>query len=69
MMGRRNQGQGQLIYEFCLDEAVPDDHLVRKIGALLDLSWAYTELSPYYSAIGRPSFSNFGLRIRPIAAQ
>ena len=24
MMGRRNQGQGQLFYEFCLDEAVPE---------------------------------------------
>jgi hypothetical protein len=23
----------------CLDEAVPDDHLVRKIEAVLDLSW------------------------------
>jgi transposase len=55
MMGRRNQGQGQLFYEFRLDEAVPDDHLVRKIGALLDLSWVYVELAPYYSEIGRPS--------------
>ena len=55
MMGRRNQGQGQLFYEFRLDEAVPDDHLVRKVGALLDLSWVYTELAPYYSEIGRPS--------------
>jgi transposase len=55
MMGRRNQGQGQLFYEFRLDEAVPDDHLVRKIGALLDLSWVYAELAPYYSEIGRPS--------------
>ena len=36
-----------------LDEAVPDDHLVRKIGALLDLSWVYAELAPYYSKIGR----------------
>ena len=54
-MGRRNQGQGQLFYEFRLDEAVPDDHLVRKIGALLDLSWVYAELAPYYSEIGRPS--------------
>lgn len=35
MMGRCNQGQGQLFYEFCLDAAVPDDHLVRKIRALL----------------------------------
>lgn len=34
---------------------VPDDHLVRKVGALLDLSWAYRELAPYYSAVGRPS--------------
>jgi transposase len=55
MMGRRQQGQGQLFYEFHLDEVVPDDHLVRKIGALLDLSWVYAELVPYYSEIGRPS--------------
>src|SRR5215472_10667826 len=55
MMGRRNQGQGRLFYEFCLDEAVPDDHLVRQIGAVLNLSWVYAELAPYYSAIGRPS--------------
>jgi hypothetical protein len=44
MMGRRNRGQGQLFYEFCLDEVVPDDHLARKIKALLDLSWVYREL-------------------------
>src|SRR5579864_2244582 len=55
MMGRRNQSQGQLFYEFRLEEAVPDDHLVRKIKALLDLSWVYAELAPYYSEIGRPS--------------
>jgi transposase len=55
MMGRRNQDQGRLFYEFCLDEAVPDDHLVRKVGAILDLSWVYAELAPYYSEIGRPS--------------
>src|SRR5271154_2779144 len=55
MMGRRNQSQGQLFYEFRLYDAVPDDHLVRKISALLDLSWVYSELAPYYSEIGRPS--------------
>ena len=54
-MGRRSQGQGQLFYEFRLDEVVPDDHLVRTIRALLDLSWVYAELAPYYSEIGRPS--------------
>src|ERR1700693_2857241 len=55
MMGRRNQGQRHLFYESRLDEAVPDDHLARKIDALLDLSWVYAELVPYYSEIGRPS--------------
>ena len=55
MMGRRNEHQGQLFYEFRLDEVVPDDHLVRQIQGLLDLSWVYAELSPYYSEIGRPS--------------
>ena len=54
-MGRRNQDQEQLFYEFRLEEAVPDDHLVRKIKVLLDLSWVYTELAPYYSDVGRPS--------------
>jgi transposase len=55
MMGRREQSQRQLFYEFRLDEVVPDDHLVRTIGSLLDLSWVYAELAPYYSTIGRPS--------------
>ena len=55
MLGRRNQGQRQLFYEFRLDEAVPDDHLVRQIASFVDLSWVYGELAPYYSAIGRPS--------------
>ena len=54
-MGRRQQGQGQLFYQFRLDEAVPDGHLVRKIGAFLELSRVYAELAPYYSEIGRPS--------------
>jgi transposase len=55
MMGRLNREQGQLFYEFRLDEAVPEDHLVRKIGAVLDLSWVHEELAPYYSSTGRPS--------------
>jgi transposase len=55
MMGRRNQDQGHLFYAFRLDEAVPDDHLVRKIAAVLDLSWVHAELAPYYSRLGRPS--------------
>jgi hypothetical protein len=28
MMGRLNHDQGQLFYSFCLEEVVPEDHLV-----------------------------------------
>ena len=55
MMGRLESDQGQLFYEFCLDNAVPEDHLVRKIDTALDLSWLRSELSPHYSSMGRPS--------------
>jgi transposase len=55
MMGRRDRDQGHLFYAFRLDEAVPDDHLARKIAAVLDLSWVHAELAPYYSRLGRPS--------------
>ena len=37
------------------EEVVPDDHQVRAIAAVLDLSWVYGELSPHYPALGRPS--------------
>src|SRR4029434_4877006 len=55
MMGRLNREQEQLFSSFCLDEVVPDDHLVREIAAVLDLSWVHAELAPYYPPIGRPS--------------
>jgi len=55
MMGRREDGQGQFFYAFDLDKVVPPDHLVRQIDAVLDLSWIYKDLAPYYSHTGRPS--------------
>ena len=55
MMGRLNHDQRQLFYSFCLDEVVPDDHLVRAITSVLDLSWVHKDLAPYYSTTGRPS--------------
>ncbi len=55
MMGRLKSNQGQLFYEFHLSDAVPEDHLVRKIDAALDLSWLRSELAPHYSSMGRPS--------------
>ena len=55
MMGRLKREQEQLFYSFRLDEAVPDDHSVRAIAAVLDLSWVHGELAAYYSPLGRPS--------------
>ena len=55
MMGRLKCDQGQLFYEFRLGDAVPEDHLVRKIDTALDLSWLRSELTPHYSSTGRPS--------------
>jgi transposase len=55
MMGRLEREQAQLFYSFRLDEAVPDDHAVRGIASVLNLSWVHGELAPYYPKIGRPS--------------
>ena len=50
-MGRLKSDQGQLFYEFHLSDAVPEDHLVKKIDAALDLSWLRSELAPHYSSM------------------
>ena len=55
MIGRLKSDHGQLFYEFHLEDAVPEDHLMRKIDAALDLSWLRSELAPHYSSMGRPS--------------
>jgi transposase len=55
MMGRLNHDQGQFFYSFRLGEAVPDDHPIRAIAAVLDLSWVHAELAPFYPNLGRPS--------------
>ncbi len=55
MMGEAVGRQDRLFYEFCLEDIVPDDHLLRRIDAVLDLSWLRAELAPYYSHTGCPS--------------
>src|ERR1044071_4240028 len=52
MIGRLTHDQEQFFYSFRLDEAVPDDHPVREIAAVLDLSWVHSELAPYYPRLG-----------------
>jgi transposase len=55
MMGEPVGRQDRLFYEFDLEDMVPGDHLLRRIDAVLDLSWLRSELAPYYSHTGCPS--------------
>ena len=55
MMGPAVDRQDRLFYAFDLDDRVPSNHLLRRIDAVLDLSWLREELKPHYSDIGRPS--------------
>jgi len=45
----------QLFYDFCLDDHVPQDHLLRRIDRFVDLEPVREELRPFYCSIGRPS--------------
>ena len=55
MMGRLDGGAEKLFYAFSLEDAVPSDHLLRKIDRFLDFDGLRTHLRLYYSDIGRPS--------------
>jgi transposase len=54
MMGVQ-AASAQLFYDFCLDDHVPSDHLLRSIDGHLDLDSLRQTLKPFYSQIGRPS--------------
>lgn len=54
-MGEPVGRQERLFYEFDLEDVVLGDHLLRKIAAVLDLSWLRGELKPHYSHLGCPS--------------
>ena len=57
MMGRQDRDQGQLFYEFSLEEVVPKDHLLRRMNVFVAgvLADVHQHLKPFYSDIGRPS--------------
>jgi transposase len=54
MMGTQAAPE-RLFYDFCLEDHVPDDHLLRRIDRFLDLSDVRQKLKPFYCSIGRPS--------------
>ncbi len=55
MMGREDNRQGQLLYNFDLDKLIPSEHLLRHIDALLCFDSIRKHLRPFYSHTGRPS--------------
>jgi transposase len=57
MMGRQSGDQASLIYEFCLDDRVPKNDLLRRINVFVTAAPAdvHEQLDPHYSEIGRPS--------------
>ena len=55
MMGEQLVRQERLFYGFCLGDRIAPDHLLRRIDAVLDLSWLRDALAPYYSHTGCPS--------------
>jgi transposase len=57
MMGQQAGAQEQLFYSFNLERHVPQDHLLRGIERVLDLSELRQHLAGYYSHTGRPSIA------------
>ena len=55
MMGRRQETQAALFYEFSLDDHVPRDHVLRQIDRFVDLTDIREHLKPFYSSMGRSS--------------
>lgn len=54
MMSRRTP-QPKFFYQIDLEERVPQDHLLRKISSVIDFSFIYDYVHPYYSHTGAPS--------------
>src|SRR5262245_20873820 len=57
MMGRADRDQGQLFYEFKLDEVIPKNHLLRRMNVFVTtaLGDLHEQLKAFYSEICRPS--------------
>jgi transposase len=54
MMGVQ-MAAARLFYDFCLDDHVPSEHMLRGIDRHLDLDDFRQSLKPFYSQMGRPS--------------
>ncbi len=67
MMTREAAKSREQMEMFCLDDLVPQDHLVRKIEAAIDWSFIYELVEPLYSGEnGRPSLDPVTLIKLPV---
>ena len=55
MMGLKKESQAALFYEFCLEDHVPCNHILRSVDRFVDLDDTRKFLAPFYSDIGRLS--------------
>lgn len=55
MMGSQMDGQEHLFYAFNLEQHIPENHLLRTIDRVLDLTDFRQHLARFYSHTGRPS--------------
>ena len=55
MMGKQDRWQGELFVAGSLDQLIPDDHVLKRVDRVLDLSWLREEVRDCYEAEnGRP---------------
>jgi len=55
MLGPKQEAQSALFYDFAIEDHVPNDHVLRAIDGVIDLSGVRQHLSGFYSNTGRPS--------------
>jgi len=53
MMGRKDSQLQLMVLD--IETLIPKNHLLREIDRLIDFSFIYEKLEPYYSKVGRPS--------------
>ena len=56
MQSRKNRQQEELFIATSLRDMIPEDHILKRVDAILDLSWFHDEVREYYcQENGRPS--------------
>jgi transposase len=56
MLQRRARGQLEFFVSGSLRDLIPDDHVLARVDAVLDLGWLHEEIAEVYAAgVGRPA--------------